>query len=58
VFCDDAHADEIEKFLAPRLAAIEGGARVGAETVEEVRVCAAKRKAQEPSLRAFFSGKL
>jgi alanyl aminopeptidase len=55
-FCDDARADEIEQFLAPRLAAIEGGARVGAETVEDMRVCAAKRKAQEPSVRAFFLG--
>jgi alanyl aminopeptidase len=55
VFCDDARAEELRAFLSPRLAAIEGGAREGASTIEGVTLCAAKRKAQEPGARAYFS---
>ncbi len=56
VFCDDAHAAEVEAFFTPdRIAKIEGAPRVLASTLEEVRLCAAKRKAQEPSARAFFA---
>ena len=56
VFCDDAHAADVEAFFSPeRVAKIEGAPRVLASTLEEVRLCAAKRKAQEPSAREFFS---
>ncbi len=54
-FCDVTHADEVEKFLAPRLDALEGGVRAGAATIENIRLCAAKRSMQEPSARAYFS---
>ena len=57
LFCDDAHADEVESFIAPRLDAIDGGRRAGAQAVEDIRLCAAKRKVQEPSAREFFSKK-
>jgi alanyl aminopeptidase len=53
--CDDTRADEVERFYAPRLAGIEGGARAAASAVESIRLCAALRTAQEPSARAFFA---
>jgi cytosol alanyl aminopeptidase len=56
VFCDDAHAKDVEAFFtADRIAAIEGAPRVLASTLEDIRLCAAKRSKQEPSAREFFS---
>jgi cytosol alanyl aminopeptidase len=55
LFCDEAHAKDIEAFFTPRrIAQIEGGPRVLAGTLEGVRLCAVKRKAQESSARQFF----
>jgi len=55
VFCDDAHAKDVEAFFTPaRIAGIDGAPRVLANTLEDIRLCAAKRKVQEPSARAFF----
>ena len=54
-FCDDAHAADVEEFLKPKAAAIEGGARVLASTVESIRLCAAGRKAFEPAAKTFFA---
>jgi alanyl aminopeptidase len=53
--CDEARATEAERLFAPRLGSIEGGARAGASTVENIRLCAAERGAQEASARAFFA---
>ena len=53
-FCDEEHAADAEAFFTPRLAGMEGGPRVLAETLEQVRLCAALRKAQEPGVRGFF----
>jgi alanyl aminopeptidase len=54
-YCDEAHAREVETFFAPRIESIEGGPRALAQTLEDVRLCAAKRAAQEASGRAFFA---
>ena len=54
-YCDDAHAKEIEAFFGPKIDSIEGGPRVLASTLEDVRLCAARRKAQEESGKAFFA---
>jgi alanyl aminopeptidase len=57
-FCDEAHARDIEAFFTPaRIAGIDGAPRVLDNTLEDVRLCAAKRKVQEPSAREFFTGK-
>jgi alanyl aminopeptidase len=57
-FCDEAHAKDVEGFFTPaRIAGIEGAPRVLRGTLEEIRLCAAKRRAQEPSARAFFGKK-
>ncbi len=55
-FCDEAHAQDLEAFFTPaRVAHIDGGPRVLASTIEDMRLCAAKRKLQEPSARTFFA---
>ncbi len=58
VFCDEAHAKDVESFFTPaRLAQIDGGPRVLAGTLEEIRLCATRRQKQEPSAREFFGKK-
>lgn len=55
-FCDEAHAEDVEAFFTPaRIAGIDGAPRVLQNTLENIRLCAAKRKLQEPSARAFFA---
>jgi alanyl aminopeptidase len=54
-FCDEAHAKDVEAFFTPaRLSQIDGGPRVLAGTLEDVRLCAVKRARQEPSARELF----
>ncbi|MBI2395738.1 MAG: M1 family metallopeptidase [Deltaproteobacteria bacterium] len=54
-FCDPAHADEVEAFFSPRIAALEGGPRNLATSLESMRLCIARRNAHDESLRAFFA---
>ncbi|MGO8996187.1 MAG: M1 family metallopeptidase [Polyangiaceae bacterium] len=55
VFCDEAHAKDLESFFTPaRIAQIDGGPRVLAGALEDIRLCTAKRKIQEPSVREMF----
>ncbi len=53
-YCDEEHAKDVEAFFTPKIDSIEGGPRTLAGTLEDIRLCAAKRKAQEPSAREFF----
>jgi alanyl aminopeptidase len=55
VFCDEGHAKELESFFRPKIDGIEGGPRVLASTLEDMRLCAARRNVQEPSARALFA---
>jgi alanyl aminopeptidase len=55
VYCDDAHARDIEAFFQSKIADIEGGPRVLASTLEGVRLCVARRRAQEEGARTFFT---
>ena len=55
LFCDEEHAADAEAFFRPRVAGMEGGPRVLAEALEEIRLCAALRKTQEPAVRSFFT---
>jgi alanyl aminopeptidase len=58
VFCDVEHAKDVEAFYTPeRLAKVDGGPRALASTLEEIRLCAVKRKVQEPSARQMFGKK-
>ena len=54
VFCDEAHAAEMEAFFGPKIEGIEGGPRTLATTLEGVRLCAKRRALQEPQARAHF----
>ena len=55
VFCDDAHANELEARFSPVAKDVEGAPRVLAGAVETVRLCAKNREQQEKSVRAFFA---
>jgi len=56
-FCDDARADQVERFFAPRIDDLEGGPRNLAGSVEEIRLCAALVRAQGPATDAYFAGR-
>lgn len=57
VFCDEAHAADVEAFFKPKVDKIEGGPRTLAQNLEDVRLCSARRKVQEPKVREFFEKK-
>jgi alanyl aminopeptidase len=57
VHCDRAHADELSALFTPRLSALDGLPRNLAGALEAIGLCAARREAQEPSVRAFFAKK-
>jgi cytosol alanyl aminopeptidase len=54
-FCDQAHADDLERLFKPRAATIEGGPRALAAAVEDLHLCIARRAAHEAGARAFFA---
>ena len=54
-FCDEAHAADAQSFFASKVDGMEGGPRALASTVEDIRLCTAKRAAQEASARALFA---
>jgi alanyl aminopeptidase len=53
-FCDEAHAERVLGFFAAKIDAVIGGNRVLASTVEDIKLCAARRKVHEPAERAMF----
>jgi alanyl aminopeptidase len=53
-YCDDAHAAEVAAFMKDRVAKVDGGERVLAKTLERIRICATRRKAEEGNAREFF----
>jgi cytosol alanyl aminopeptidase len=53
-FCDEARARAVEAFFGPRVQQISGGPRALANTLESIRLCAARAAAQRDSARAFF----
>jgi alanyl aminopeptidase len=56
-YCDEAHARDAEAFFAPKIESIEGGPRALAQALEDVRLCAARRTAQDASARELFAGR-
>ena len=55
-FCDAGHADALERLFTERAKKLDGGPREIAGAVEMVRLCAARRDAAGPALRALFGG--
>jgi alanyl aminopeptidase len=53
-FCDTARADEIEDFFTPFIAELEGGPRSLASATEQIRLCAALKRAQAPAIAQKF----
>jgi alanyl aminopeptidase len=53
-FCSQAHADETQKLFGARVGSLPGGKRELAKSTEAVRLCAARKDKQLPSMRSFF----
>ena len=53
-YCDEAHRAEVESTFRPRAADAFGGDRVLEETLEQIDLCIAARKAQQESVAAFL----
>jgi hypothetical protein len=47
----------VEAFFGPKAAEIDGAPRVLASTLEEIRLCAARRTAYTEPATKFFAGK-
>ena len=54
-FCDEAHPRTSRRSSRRAPRQIDGAPRVLASTLEEIRLCVAKRRAEEPSAREFFA---
>ena len=54
-FCDAAHANQVESFFRPRLAALPGGSLSLSNTLESIRLCAARAKASAPAIASFLN---
>ncbi|HEX9579102.1 MAG TPA: ERAP1-like C-terminal domain-containing protein, partial [Myxococcales bacterium] len=54
-FCDEQHLPGIESFFKPRASRFPGGERRYAQTVENVRQCAAFRDKATPSVAAYLN---
>jgi alanyl aminopeptidase len=55
-FCDASHRDAIQTFFADRVKSFTGGPRNLAQTLEQIDLCIAKRKAMGPELGAVLQG--
>jgi alanyl aminopeptidase len=54
-FCTKTAAQEVQRFFEPRVAELMGGPRNLASAVETISLCAAKAKAQRPSIEHAFT---
>jgi alanyl aminopeptidase len=54
VYCDEEHAKQVDAFFHPRAAKIPGAPRLLDQTLEQVRLCSAFRKAQQSSFAEFL----
>ena len=54
-FCDAAHAQQVEKFFQPRIAALPGGARYLANSLERIRQCSARAGVVNPAVVSFLN---
>jgi alanyl aminopeptidase len=53
--CDSSRKRELEAFFAPRISKLDGGPRIMAQQFEEMELCSAKRKAEQPGVEAFLA---
>ncbi len=52
-FCDVERLAEVDAFFGPRVDALQGGPRSLGQTLERIRLCAAKVEAHKPGFDAF-----
>jgi len=55
-FCDPGHRADVEAFFKDRAGKLLGGSRTLAQSLEEIDLCIALKKEQEPSLSGFLKG--
>jgi alanyl aminopeptidase len=53
-FCDATHREQVSAFFQPRIGSLPGGARNLANTLETVRLCAARAQVVQPAVEAFL----
>lgn len=53
-FCDEEHRADVEAFFKDRATKFVGGPRILAQTLEQIRLCSAFRRAQQTSVAAFL----
>ena len=56
-YCDEKHLAEVDALFAPRVGKLDGGPRILSSVEESMKLCIARRAAQEKSTREFFSKK-
>lgn len=54
VYCDEEHAKQVEAFFKTRVGKIPGAPRLLDQTLEQIHLCSAFRKAQQASLKEFL----
>ncbi len=54
-FCDAAHRQQVESFFQPRIAALPGGSRNLANTLERIRLCSERATVIQPAIVRFLS---
>jgi alanyl aminopeptidase len=54
-FCSSEHAAEVEAFFADRIENLQGGPRTLANTLESIRLCAARKTHFQPQLQALVT---
>jgi alanyl aminopeptidase len=55
-FCDAESRNELQAYFGPRAAQYAGAPRALAQVLEGIDLCAARKAAQEPCVRAFLAG--
>jgi alanyl aminopeptidase len=55
--CSAEAARDAQDFFGPRMAKLNGGPRTLAQSLESIRLCAARKKVQQPDLVQFFQGR-
>jgi len=53
-FCDAEHVKDVEAFFQSRMASLPGGARNLANTLERIRLCAARAEVTRPAVVEFL----
>ena len=53
--CDETSANDVASFLTDRAKTVNGAPRELASAIEQIRLCVAKRTAQEKNARDFFA---